>query len=103
LREAAIDTIPGADFSTRIKPINHYVLVPRQPDLSMQFLQGHWSVITEKFPTIGFSLEEATLAEQVTVLADETTIPEEDLECLRCAGCKVERLSGNGISIAPIE
>jgi hypothetical protein len=91
------------DTRLTIKPIKHYILLPRQSDLPERMLQNISPMICETFPTIGFSVVEAALAENVSVIGDEIAIPDDDLENLRCAGCKVERLSGDGISIAPIE
>jgi hypothetical protein len=49
---------------------------------------------------IGFSLNYAVLAERVTVVGDTDQFPEKALENLRSAGCRVERISGDGTSIA---
>jgi hypothetical protein len=49
---------------------------------------------------VGFSLSEAALAERVTVVGNETDFPESALNVLRAAGCFVERVEGNGTSIA---
>ncbi len=93
------------DTGTRlpIKPITHYILFPRQPDSFNEIIQNIPVEISDTFPTIGFSLEEAALAERVTIGGDQNTIPEDALESLRYAGCSVERLSRDGISIAPVE
>jgi hypothetical protein len=49
---------------------------------------------------IGFSLNYAFMAERVTVVGDTEQFPESALDLLRNAGCRVERISGDGTSIA---
>jgi putative cell wall-binding protein len=51
-------------------------------------------------PTIGFSLEQASLAVKVTVIGNTQSFSDEQLDLLRNAGCQVERISGDGTSIA---
>ena len=51
-------------------------------------------------PTLGFSLAEAALAKRVTILGGEQIFPEDELDKLRHAGCEVERVTGDGTSIA---
>jgi hypothetical protein len=51
-------------------------------------------------PMIGFSLNYAFMAERVTVVGDTEQFPESALDLLRNAGCRVERISGDGTSIA---
>jgi hypothetical protein len=47
-------------------------------------------------------MNEACLAQEVTVIGSEKAFPEEDLEVLRLSGCVVERISGDGMKIASI-
>ena len=49
---------------------------------------------------MGFSIDEAMLANQVTIVGGEQSFSEEALARLRDAGCQVERISGDGTSIA---
>jgi hypothetical protein len=82
-------------------PIPHYLLLtPAQCHDHNQLLATLWSYICDTHPTIGFSLEEAVLAERVTVLDDPQGISNEDIHRLRRTGCSVERLNRDGISIA---
>lgn len=82
-------------------PINHYLLLPRYEwgvadwhlDVIRPFIKRH-------HPTVGFSLQEAAMARHVTVLGGPQTFPEADLERLASAGCQVERIEGDGTSIA---
>jgi hypothetical protein len=51
-------------------------------------------------PTIGYSLEEARLAERVTIIADPLVFTAEAILKLGAAGCTVEQITGDGTSIA---
>lgn len=81
--------------------IAHYLLLPIYEwgvadwhlDIIRPFIKKHQ-------PTIGFSLEEAALAARVTVVGGPQAFTDEDIEKLRSAGCLVERISGDGTSIA---
>ena len=79
----------------------HYLLLPTY---EWGVADWHLDVIrpfVKKYkPTIGFSVEEAALAQQVTVIGNTQVFPESDLDQLRNSGCRVERISGDGTSIA---
>ncbi len=85
----------------KVHPIAHYVLLPVYEwgvadwhlDIIRPFMKKHQ-------PTVGYSLEEAAYAAHVTVIGNHHSFPEESLEALRQAGCQVERISGDGTSIA---
>lgn len=90
----------GGEGAAR-RPIRHYLLLPC----------GDWNVvewhlnavrpfIQKYLPAIGFSLAEAACAERVTVAGDVHDFSESALDELRFAGCLVERLGGDGTSIA---
>ncbi len=82
-------------------PIRHYVLLPLfESGVSDWHLAIVQPYIKKHQATLGFSLNEARLAANVTVVANPKTIPEECLNELRQAGCTVERISGDGTSIA---
>ncbi len=98
--------LPVEAESTPIKsftghPIEHYLLIPAYEwgvadfhlDVTRAFIQKHR-------PTIGFSIREAALARRVTVIGGEQSFPETALEELRRSGSVVERISGDGTSIA---
>lgn len=82
-------------------PISHYLLLPTYEwgvadwhlDVIKPFIKKHT-------PAVGFSLDEARLAQKVTVVGSTQTFTENDLETLRSFGCTVERISGDGTSIA---
>ncbi len=82
-------------------PIEHYLLLP---SYEWGVADWHLDVIrpfVKKYrPTIGFSLEQASLAVKVTVIGNTQSFSDEQLDLLRNAGCQVERISGDGTSIA---
>jgi len=88
-------------FDAPTHPISHYVLLPLYEwgvaewhlDVIKPYIQKHLC-------TVGFSLDEARFARQVTVIGSELSFPDKDLEILRANGCAVERITGDGTSIA---
>ncbi len=96
---------PSPDISSNLEnsyhPIEHYLLLPTY---EWGVADWHLDVIrpfVKKYkPAIGFSLEEALMAKQVTVIGNSQVFPEEELDALRQSGCQVERISGDGTSIA---
>ncbi len=82
-------------------PIRHYLLLAQyeggMADWQINMIRP---LIQKYLPTIGFSLEEAALAAQVTVVGDEKTFPEDILDQLRFHGCLVERIRSTGINVA---
>jgi hypothetical protein len=81
--------------------ISHYLLLP-----SFEWGVADWHLkVTRPFikryrPTVGFSLEEALQAKQVTVVGGKEHFSEEDLTRLRNKGCLVRRIEGDGTKIA---
>lgn len=84
-------------------PIKHYLLLPLYEwgvadwhlDVIRPFIKNHT-------PTVGFSIAEAAMAEKVTVIGSAQSFSEECLEQLRFSGCSVERISGDGTTIASL-
>lgn len=80
---------------------SHYLLLP-----SFEWGVADWHLnITRSFikrhrPTVGFSLEEALQAEQVTVVGGEEHFSEKQITHLRNQGCLVRRIEGDGTKIA---
>jgi hypothetical protein len=80
---------------------SHYLLLP-----SFEWGVADWHLnVTRPFikrhqPTVGFSLEEALQAEQVTVIGGEEHFSEKQLNHLRSHGCLVRRIDGDGTKIA---
>ncbi len=83
------------------RKISHYLLLPLS-----EFGIADWQLdvirpfIKKYQPTVGFNLEEAALAEHVTVIGSPGSFTEEQLEGLRTRGCSVDVVIGDGISIA---
>jgi hypothetical protein len=84
-------------------PISHYLLLPTYEwGVSEWHLDVAKPFIKKYAPTVGFSIQEASLAARITVVGGPQTFSEEALDSLREKGCSVERISGDGTSIASI-
>ncbi len=81
--------------------IQHYLLLPHYDwgvaDWHLEIIRPF---VKKHQPTVGFSLEEAGHAAQVTVVGGTQAFSEEALTSLRQKGCLVERIAGDGTSIA---
>jgi hypothetical protein len=107
--EKALPELLKAEFyqkdeqPARQRPIRHYLLLPLQEwgvaDWHLEVVKPY---IRKHRPTVGFSLKEAVLAEKVTVIGNEESFPEKVLNHLRSAGCFVERIQGDGTTIATL-
>jgi hypothetical protein len=75
------------------KAIDHYVLLPEDssPDFHRRWAALGALVIASK-PIIGFSSEVARTARRVTIIGDETLVPQNIENELRTAGCNVQRV-----------
>ena len=83
------------------KMFSHYLLLPRHASgVSDVVLNKVRPVIKKYQPTIGFSLNEAVMAQKVTVFPDPVLFTDEFINQLRSAGCIVEILPESGIDIA---
>jgi hypothetical protein len=83
--------------------IRHYLLLPTYEwGIDEVHLEVIRPFLRKHRPVVGFSIDEAMLAEAVTVIGDETVYPEDALNRLRQAGCKVERIQGDGTTIASL-
>ncbi|HEY9077447.1 MAG TPA: hypothetical protein VIO61_13025 [Anaerolineaceae bacterium] len=92
---------PGNDLNRKDYPIAHYLLLPTfEWGISDWHLDVIRPFIKKHQPTIGFSLDEAHLARRITVIGNTQVFPEETLQRFRQIGIKVERISGDGTSIA---
>lgn len=93
---------PAAKFMADPEhPIAHYLLIPTY---DWGIADWHLEIIrpfVKKYrPVVGFSLQEASLAREVTVIGNSHSFSEEQLNHLRNNGCKVRRINGDGTSIA---
>lgn len=83
------------------QPIPHYLVLPAfEWGITDWHLNAARPFIRKYRPMIGFSLNYAFLAERVTVVGNSDQFPEAALDQLRNAGCRVERINGDGTSIA---
>jgi len=84
-----------------LHPLDHYLLLPT---FDWGIADWHLEVIRpfvkKHRPTIGFSLDEAVLAREVTIIGNHQAFTDEDLDKLVLAGCKIRRIVGDGTSIA---
>lgn len=93
--------IPGALAENKSqpdgKPIYHYLLLPT---FEWGVSDWHWSAAMDyihKFqPTCGFSAAEAQAARHVTIVGNEQGVSAETEQALLRAGCRVERICGQG-------
>ncbi len=82
-------------------PIKHYLLLPKYDwGIADHHLEAVRPFVKKHTPTIGFSTEEAFHAARVTVIGGPEMFPDETLSRLRSSGCVVERVNGDGTSIA---
>jgi len=83
--------------------IEHYLLLPLYDwGVSEWYLDVVRPFILKHKPTVGFSPAEAARAQRVTVIGNEEVISEQIIEDLRRAGCRVNRISGDGTDIASV-
>lgn len=83
------------------KVISHYLLLPAHSGNVSDVVLNKVRPIIKKFkPTIGFSLDEATYAQKVTIFPDPIIFTKEKINQLRSMGCAVEILPESGIEIA---
>ena len=99
---------PPLRGETHPHPIAHYLLLPLYAwgaaDWDLEFARPF---IQEFHPTVGFSVEEASMASRVTLAGSEFAFPEDTVARLEAAGCVVERLEQpngpSGTEVAPVE
>lgn len=83
--------------------IKHYLLLPAYEwGIDEVHLEAIRPFLRKYKPAVGFSTEEAALADSVTVIGDESAYSDDALNKLRQAGCKVERIQGDGTTIASL-
>ncbi len=83
------------------KLFHHYLLLPmHESGVSDVVLNKVRPFIKKHQPTIGFSIEEACMAEKVSIFPDPILFTSAEINHLRSAGCVVEILPESGIDIA---
>ena len=81
--------------------IKHYLLLPSKGDITGNYcLKDIQSYFTQHKPTIGFSIDEAVLAEKITILDDTFAYPNEVIERLQGTDCTILPMPETGTSIA---
>lgn len=97
----ALDPTRSSPVPVTTQTIPHYLVLPAYEwGITDWHLNAARPFIRKYRPMIGFSLNYAFMAERVTVVGDVDQFPESTLDLLRNAGCMVERISGDGTSIA---
>lgn len=84
-------------------PIAHYLLLPvYEWGVADWHLEAIKPFVKKYQPTIGYSLKEAALAQKVTVVGGEQTFPQSELDKLIESGSQVDRIAGDGTTIATL-
>ncbi len=82
-------------------PIQHYLLLPTfEWGIADWHLEVIRPFIKKHLPTVGFSLDEAQLARNVTIIGNHQSFSDTQIEKLILSGCKIRRIVGDGTSIA---
>jgi hypothetical protein len=93
--------IPTTPIQKNKNFIQHYLLLPSYEwGIADWHLDAIRPFIQKYRPTVGFSIEEATLSNKVTIIGGEQSFPDTVIENLISAGCVVERINGDGTTIA---
>lgn len=81
--------------------LSHYVLIPDcHEDLLAYYMDTLRGFFLKYKPAVGFSIEEALLANKITVVGDIQQYPAGTLEKLLSSGCQVEHMFRDGTVIA---
>jgi len=85
------------------KPIYHYLLFgpPERPEVQVDILLAS-EYILHFGPVVGFSLEEASNAANVTIIGDYDRVSLQEEELLRSKGCTVRRITGDAYQLKEI-
>lgn len=82
-------------------PIQHYLLLPVYTwGISDWHLEMIRPFVKKHQPTIGFTVEEALLAQRVTLVGGKAAFPKQAIDLLVETGCRVEELEEVGTFIA---
>jgi hypothetical protein len=94
-RVAPSPVMPKTRMAPKQKNINHYLLLP-----TFEWGAARWYMdivqeyVAAVLPTVGFSIDEAGLAQRVTIVGNEQGIDAVTEQKLRDNGCQVERIAG---------
>jgi hypothetical protein len=85
----------GVTSHSKGKLIQHYLLLPVfEWGVEPWYLEIAQDYVAAHRPTCGFSLDEAVLAQRVTIVGNEQGISADAARVLETAGCRVERIAG---------
>jgi len=94
---------PQMPLRETAQSLEHYLLLPVFDwGVSEWYLDAIRPFVLKHRPTVGFSPLEAARARRVTVIGGEQLFAEALLKSLRNAGCRVDRIAGDGTEIASI-
>ncbi|MEM3794072.1 MAG: hypothetical protein QXS76_04105 [Candidatus Bathyarchaeia archaeon] len=85
----------------RAKPIYHYLLFGKGPEAQVDMLLAS-DYILHFGPVVGFSLEEASSAVNVTIVGGVEKVSLQEEEWLKSKGCTVRRISGDAYQLSEI-
>lgn len=88
-----LEPAPKTAVAAQGKSLRHYLLLPRDPMADSAAWEKAKGYVQAFQPAVGFSPQEASLAERVTLAGGEEIFPSELEESLRRGGSIVERLS----------
>jgi hypothetical protein len=81
--------------------IKHYLLLPSKGNVAANYcLETIQPYFNQNKPTVGFSIDEAVLAEKVTLLEDTLAYTNDVIEKLQGMDCTILHTQENGTSIA---
>jgi len=76
-----------------IRPLQHYLYLGENKEAHLvSVFQKHAGFISQYHPTIGFSLDEARLANRITLAVTPDQVPEDILVALQKQGCQIDWL-----------
>ncbi len=83
------------------RPIAHYLLLPLYAWGAADWEMEAVHPLVQRFhPTVGYSVDEACMANRVTIFSKHARVPQEVIDRLHSAGCQVDRLNEDGIFLA---
>ncbi|MBN1536221.1 MAG: hypothetical protein JW908_05775 [Anaerolineales bacterium] len=93
---------PMASSDASPVSLAHYVLIPEcHENLLAYYLDILRPYLVKHKPVIGFSIDEALLAQKITIVGDIQQYPANALEKILGSGCEVEQIFRDGTDVAP--
>ena len=92
--EAKVGVLNEGFFKKATHPIKHYLLIPADQTLNLdKQIRNALPFIQKHHLTVGFSLEEAQMAERVTILSEKNKFALESVIRLQRKGCQIYWMS----------